>query len=220
MNQNKAAHPVYIVARNSVMITLFMFFITLASIFYLDEMAIQWAMDLPMTVFTEILRLFALYINPYSVAFFTVLLLTYRFYELRKNGQYPYDDRLSIHLIGILLALIFALILKISIGRTRPEVLFTENMPGFFGFQTDRLFHSMPSGHATVVSAGLMVVWYHQYSWLTRVLFFAVAAIILAGRVVLGEHYPSDLITGIWLGFIIVYWADLYYKSTRYSAPP
>ena len=77
--------------------------------------------------------------------------------------------------------------------------------------------HSFPSGHAvvvTVVYGFLFYLWFRESrSWLERAIVLAFAAIwiglISMSRLVLGAHWPSDVISGLaiailWLAFVIL----------------
>ncbi len=230
MNRSADRHPVYKTIRNSVMLSFICLILIIASVLHFDEVIILQANALPNTYIMQALELLAMYINPYSIAVITILALAYRFTELRQqqnlNGQHDkdetppfYEDKLFILLCGIIVALVFTLLLKLSFGRARPDLLLYEGTAGFFGFQTERLYHSMPSGHATGVTAASGVLFAIYRNLQGRWLIGALALAIIAGRVLLTEHYPSDVIAGFWLGAIIIYWANLYYQSTQYPEP-
>lgn len=228
MSNSAGHHPVYITIRNSVMLSFICLILIIASVLHFDEVIILQASSLPNAYLMQALELLALYINPYSIVFITILALAYRFTELRQknntNGhdsetQPFYEDQLFILLCGVIVALAFTLLLKLSFGRARPDLLLYEGTSGFFGFQTERLYHSMPSGHAAAVTAASGVLFAIYKNLQGRWLVGAVAFAIIAGRVLLTEHYPSDVIAGFWLGTIIIYWANLYYQSTQYPEP-
>lgn len=88
-------------------------------------------------------------------------------------------------------------LLKVTIGRVRPKLLFAAHLYGFDGFALHPDHWSFPSGHAaTIVSlaAALTILWPRH------VLFYAfVAAIVALGRVVVGAHYPGDVLAGAFI---------------------
>ena len=89
-------------------------------------------------------------------------------------------------------------IVKVIFGRARPRLYIDENLYGFFWFKLDVLYRSFPSGHATTA----MAVWlafallFPKY----RYLFIFVGATIALSRMIIGEHYLSDVLIGGWIG--------------------
>jgi lipid A 4'-phosphatase len=97
-------------------------------------------------------------------------------------------------------------VLKVMIGRTRPKLLFAAHLYGFDGLALRPDHWSFPSGHtATIVALAAALTWI----WPRHVLFYAFVALVVAmSRVVVGAHYPSDVLAG---AFIAV-------ATTRYVA--
>lgn len=229
MSRNADRHPVYVTIRNSVMLSFLCLILIIASVLHFDEAIILWSASLPNGYLIQALDKLAFYINPYSIAVVTLLAMAYRFTDLRQQNQHSndpegeeipfYEDQTFILLAGIIIALGLTLLLKLSIGRARPDLLLFEGTAGFFGFQTERLYHSMPSGHAAAVTAGAGVLFAMYKNLEARALIAVLAFAIIAGRVLLTEHYPSDVIAGFWLGAIIISWTQLYYESTKYPEP-
>lgn len=89
-------------------------------------------------------------------------------------------------------------IVKVIFGRARPRLYIEEDLYGFFWFKLDVLYRSFPSGHATTA----MGVWlafallFPKY----RFLLILIGATIALSRVIIGEHYLSDVMVGGWLG--------------------
>ena len=89
-------------------------------------------------------------------------------------------------------------IIKVIFGRARPRLYIEEDLYGFFWFKLDVLYRSFPSGHATTA----MGVWlafallFPKY----RFLFILIGGIISLSRVIIGEHYLSDVLIGGWIG--------------------
>lgn len=112
-------------------------------------------------------------------------------------------------LLAACLATVVALVvkdeLKILFGRTWPET-WTNNNPswikdGVFGFEP---FHggngwfSFPSGHTTLVTAPMMVLY---LCWpRLRMVWLAVIALVVIGLLGADYHWLSDTIAGFYLG--------------------
>lgn len=104
--------------------------------------------------------------------------------------------------LSIALSGIAANLLKIIVCRARPVLWFDEQLYGFrlFAFETDYVWNSFPSGHATT-GAALAITGRHvwrQGAWL----FAFVGAAIATSRIVIGAHYFSDVVIGAALGIL------------------
>jgi lipid A 4'-phosphatase len=97
-------------------------------------------------------------------------------------------------------------VMKIGFGRLRPKLLFRSDLYGFswLGWRPDHW--SFPSGHSATIVALFSALW---WLWPQHLLFYVLAAAIVAGsRVVIGAHYPSDVMAGALVAVL----------STRYVA--
>lgn len=105
-------------------------------------------------------------------------------------------------------------IIKVIFGRARPRLYIDENIYGFFWFKLDVLYRSFPSGHATTA----MAVWlafallFPKY----RFALIAVGVLIALSRVIIGEHYLSDVLIGGYIGAMttLILYAKLYPKES------
>jgi undecaprenyl-diphosphatase len=90
--------------------------------------------------------------------------------------------------------LLIYLIIKRSIRRPRPY----RTCPGIRACARSLDEHSFPSGHTLhSVSFGLiLVVYYPALAWLI----WPFVALIAVSRVILGLHYPSDVVVGALVG--------------------
>lgn len=91
--------------------------------------------------------------------------------------------------------------LKFILGRSRPNLLWKENIYYFHFFQIERDMTSFPSGHATTITSLMLALYffYPKYKY-----FYIAAAILVAGsRVLIAAHYLSDVVFGAYLGLVI-----------------
>jgi membrane-associated phospholipid phosphatase len=79
---------------------------------------------------------------------------------------------------------------------------------------------SFPSGHVTfLLFFGIIFAWYFN-SWLILSIFIALDIIMAGSRIILGVHYPTDVLFGfifailyalLFLGITYPYWVAFYY---------
>lgn len=98
---------------------------------------------------------------------------------------------------------ILAILLKWSLGRARPK-LYEQFGPVEFDFLA---FHgsytSFPSGHSTTVGAFATALAFIFPSW--RWLIVVCAFWVAFSRIMVGAHYPSDVIAGMLLGITFTF---------------
>lgn len=87
--------------------------------------------------------------------------------------------------------------LRETVGRDRPPVRFVEPEP----LITTPNSHSLPSGHSTTAfaAATVLAATFPRF----RIAFYALAAGIAWSRVVVGVHYPLDVLAGAALGVAV-----------------
>ena len=84
-------------------------------------------------------------------------------------------------------------VLKVFLGRARPELLFDNQLYGFYGLHLQAVYWSFPSGHTTTIMGlvfGLIVL-FPRYSYA----FLCAGLLIVSTRVLLTNHYLSDVMT-------------------------
>lgn len=102
---------------------------------------------------------------------------------------------------SVLSAGVLVKLLKVFIGRARPIFYEALDMTGFFPPSLDWAFNSMPSGHAAVSFAGLVMIGMLAPKF--KPLTWTLAILIGVSRVAVGAHWPSDVIFGAFLGMAV-----------------
>jgi membrane-associated phospholipid phosphatase len=109
---------------------------------------------------------------------------------------------------------LIASLVKNILGRARPELFKTMGPFEFklFAFSPD--YASFPSGHATNIFAFATVI---GMLWPRgKVLLYTIAAWIAASRVLLGEHYFTDVVFGAILGTLVPYYVRDRFAARRW----
>jgi membrane-associated phospholipid phosphatase len=107
-------------------------------------------------------------------------------------------------LAGVGLPSLFTTLVKRLIGRSRPELA---DSVGSFDFRTlsweDWTYQSFPSGHTTTAFALCFVIGFlspRSFPWM-----LGLAVLIGVSRIVVGAHYPTDVIGGAVVGTLGAY---------------
>jgi len=122
-----------------------------------------------------------------------------------------WEERACFLLACVVLCNAVASVFKLVLGRARPELLFNEQLFGFYWFKLNDMFFSFPSGHTVTVgalAAGLSIL-FPRYCYL----FLTGALLVITTRVVLYYHYLSDVMAGLYLSLFLVGWFYNYLKK-------
>jgi undecaprenyl-diphosphatase len=119
--------------------------------------------------------------------------LVFYLYVFRRD---PYDWTSSLVLaVAMVTATALVTILKIAFGLPRPFQDLSLGISARFETPTD---HGLPSGHTTTAFTVATVVWTRYPNWRIPFTLLAIATGIC--MVILGLHFPSDVIAGAFLG--------------------
>ena len=113
----------------------------------------------------------------------------------------------------VLVPSLVCLVLKVLLGRARPDLLFNEHLYGFFGLKTHAPYWSFPSGHTTTVMGfvfGLSVLFPRKCY-----LFILAGSIVVLSRILLTHHYLSDVMAASYLALLEV--GLLFWWSRRFK---
>lgn len=95
-------------------------------------------------------------------------------------------------------------LIKVTVCRARPKLLLQQGLYGFdlFGWSLEHAWQSFPSGHsATALSAALSLsLMLPRF----RPVFITAGVLVAVSRVVLCQHYLSDIVAGSALGVVTV----------------
>lgn len=130
------------------------------------------------------------------ILIFFLLALFFR-YIYRNN---LWEKRFWFLELCVLIPNVITGILKILLGRARPLMWLEHQQFGFYGFKSVQSFWSFPSGHTTTVTAVVMglIILFPRLAY--GLLIIGVA--LIATRVILLDHYLSDVLATIYLVLI------------------
>ena len=109
---------------------------------------------------------------------------------------------------------LISVVLKYAIGRARPEYYHELGMMAFKPLAFHAYFASFPSGHSTTVGsvAALLILFFPQ----SRFYVIPLAVCIAATRIVVGAHYPSDVVAGFAFGFAATLFTAIVFARLGY----
>lgn len=137
----------------------------------------------------------------FGVLYFAGLLfLTFFFRYIRPNAIY--EARALFLWLCALIPSLLTLVVKMCFGRARPDVLFDLGGYGFYWLQTNAKYWSFPSGHTTTTMGFCFGMWAvfprYRYLWVMFGLTIALS------RVLLTQHYLSDVVMASYLTLLTV----------------
>ncbi len=145
-----------------------------------------------------------------------IALLIYKFFTLHFNyTHYIYACWFGI--TSLMITGIFINILKVMIGRYRPWLYFNDNLYGFLPFNMDFGMNSFPSGHSQAIWSA-MTIFALLFPKLPKTLLFGLASVVAISRVIIAQHFVSDVLMGSFIGFASTF-LIYHYFSWRWGDP-
>jgi membrane-associated phospholipid phosphatase len=152
---------------------------------------------------------------PTGMAIALAFVLQKRHGGLRNSAAYGLiASTIGFVFVSIAGAGLIANLTKNILGRARPKLFDTVGPLDFqfFAFSPDHA--SLPSGHATNIFAFATVI---AILWPRgRVLLYTFAAWIAASRVLIGQHYVTDVVLGAVLGTVFPYYVRDRFAARRW----
>jgi len=135
----------------------------------------------------------------FYIAGLFLLALFYRY--IRPNGIW--EIRGWFLWLCVVIPYLICGVLKVCLGRARPELLFDHQLYGFYGPHfINYQYWSFPSGHTTTIMGlvfGLIIL-FPRYCYA----FFFPGLLLVSTRIILTNHYLSDVLTTGYLTFLEV----------------
>ncbi len=174
----------------------------LISYFYID-IPLLYAVHEKNQVLRAVASFLSFFTNPFRALFILpVLFIILKIYKKKESFTF------LLLTLSLGLGTFISFILKWFFGRARPELLLKEHIFGFLFFETINLESSFPSGHAITAGAimGILGCKYPRYAYL----FLLLALLFSFSRIILEQHYFSDILAGIFVG---IYSATFIYSQ-------
>ena len=134
----------------------------------------------------------ATYYLPLAAVFF----LFFRFIKKRR----VWSNRALFVFLSISFSSIIVIIVKFIFGRYRPRMFLEEQLYGFQFFQLKGKLTSFPSGHASTIVALMLALYFISPKY--RVIYFAIALVIVISRVLVCHHYLTDVVFGSYIAVV------------------
>ena len=124
--------------------------------------------------------------------------------DLRRGAAYLLGAQSAAYVLAaVAVGGLSATLLKYMIGRARPRGFDTYGPDSFTPFAFDSAHASLPSGHSATIFALATALAFLRpgLKWA----FYGLAALIASTRVVVGAHYPADVVAGALVATVAVY---------------
>ena len=130
----------------------------------------------------------------------SAVLFLYFFYVARHKAR---SYRFAYLFCAVAISGLATDLVKWLMGRWRPKVFFAEGLYGFGFWGSGYEQTSFPSGHAATICSLALALSYLYPRW--RPFWIVAALLVCLSRVVIGAHYPSDVLMGAYIGFLTAF---------------
>lgn len=196
----------------------------IASMFFFDTKAIEWARREPLWLhdFADEITNYgrsSTFLYPFGIVLLGLAAaLSPRLSKTSQSVLAALAVRFGFLFVAIGLPGLFATIIKRLIGRARPYVGSHDDPFAYMPFIWQPEYASMPSGHATTATAAAIAigaVWPRL-----RSVMWVYALIIMASRMLIFVHHPSDVLGGAVVGVIGALMVRRWFAARRLGFSP
>jgi len=198
--------------------------VIIASMFFFDTKAIEWARREPLWLhdFADEITNYgrsSTFLYPFGIVLLGLAAaLSPRLSKTSQSVLAALAVRFGFLFVAIGLPGLFATIIKRLIGRARPYVGSHDDPFAYMPFIWQPEYASMPSGHATTATAAAIAigaVWPRL-----RSVMWVYALIIMATRMLIFVHHPSDVLGGAVVGVIGALMVRRWFAARRLGFSP
>ena len=198
--------------------------VIIASMFLFDTKAIEWARREPLWLhdFADEITNYgrsSTFLYPFGFVLLALAALLSPWLTKMSQGVVAaLAVRFGFLFVAIGLPSLFATIIKRLIGRARPYVGGHDDPFAYMPFIWKPEYASMPSGHATTAAAAAIAigaVWPRM-----RPVMWVYALIIMASRILIFVHHPSDVLGGAVVGVIGALMVRRWFAARRLGFSP
>ena len=198
--------------------------VIVASMFLFDTKAIEWARREPLWLhdFADEITKYgrsSTFLYPFGFVLLALAAVLSPWLTKMSQGVVAaLAVRFGFLFVAIGLPSLFATIIKRLIGRARPYVGSHDDPFTYMPFIWKPEYASMPSGHATTAAAAAIAigaVWPRM-----RPVMWVYALVILASRILIFVHHPSDVLGGAVVGVIGALMVRRWFASRRLGFSP
>jgi membrane-associated phospholipid phosphatase len=170
------------------------------SYFYIDQPLALWIASLNLKNFLVYIKAITIF-GTYE--FYLVALLGLAIFFQYGYRQQLWGNRFWFLWLCVLISNLICGILKVLVGRARPELLFKSHEYGFYGFQHHASYWSFPSGHTITIMSLVFAlsILFPVYGWL----YIMTGFVIACSRILLAKHYLSDVLVAMYLALVNVH---------------
>ena len=184
--------------------------LTILSYQYIDREIATYFHTLHNETMTEVFKFFTTFGN--SAWYFIPSTLLFVFFKKIKKHNHNALIASYIFMTNLIAGLL-VWVFKIPFGRVRPKLFFEQNLYGFKWFKIQSDFVSFPSGHTITIISTVVALSLLLPKW--KYLFLPFGILVALSRVVLNQHYLSDVLFASFLGTMVALFLHQYYFKNK-----